>query len=456
MTRKRALLAGLITVPLALTACGGGGSDSAGGAGAGEAATVSYWLWDSAQAPGYQQCATAFHAKNPKITVKIVQKGWDDYWSGLTTGMVSGTAPDVFTDHLSKYTDFFTKHQILPLDDLIKKDNVDLGIYQPGLAALWVGSDGKRYGTPKDWDTIGVFYNKKLTDGADLTPAQMGALAWNPTDGGTYEKAIAHLTIDKSGKRGDEAGFDKNNVKVYGLWLDGSGSGFGQTQWAMYALSNGWTATDKNPWGTHYNYDSPKLQETIKWWKSLIDKGYMPSLKNSTGLTGLTQLAAGKVALVTEGDWNTGSAFANKSANFIPAVAPTPVGPTGKRASVFNGLGDSIYAGTKNKDAAWQWVKYLASADCQNAVGAKGVIFPAIPSATDASSKAFAAKGVDVTAFTVHLKDKTTVLPWITAHAADIDGIMKPAMDAVLGGQADVSSLTAANTQVNALFTSGG
>jgi multiple sugar transport system substrate-binding protein len=207
--------------------------------------------------------------------------------------------------------------------------------------------------------------------------------------------------------------------------------------------------------GNHYNYDSPKFQETIKWWKSLIDKGYMPSLKNSTGLDGLTQLAAGKVAMVTSGDWNTGAAFANKSASFVPAVAPTPVGPTGQRASMFNGLADSIYAGTKHKEAAWQWVKYLASPACQNVVGTKGVVFPAVPAASDAAAKAFAAKGADVTAFTMQVKDKTTVLPWITAHAADIDAIMKPAMDAVMGGQADVSSLTKANNAVNALFSGG-
>ena len=46
-------------------------------------------------------------------------------------------------------------------------------------------------------------------------------MTWNPTDGGTYEKTIAHLTVDKNGKRGDEPGFDKTKVEVYGLGLDG-------------------------------------------------------------------------------------------------------------------------------------------------------------------------------------------------------------------------------------------
>src|SRR5690349_692447 len=207
MRMRFALITALFALPLAVSACSGE-STTDGDAASGE---VSYWLWDANQQPAYQQCATDFTAKNPKITVKISQKRWDDYWSAITTGMVSGTAPDVFTDHLSKYTDFFTKHQVLPLDELVARDNVSTSTFEAGLAELWVGSDGKRYGLPKDWDTIGVFHNKKLTDAAGLTPEQLGTLAWNPTDGGTYEKAIAHLTVDKSGKRGDEAGFDKAN-----------------------------------------------------------------------------------------------------------------------------------------------------------------------------------------------------------------------------------------------------
>ncbi len=40
----------------------------------------------------------------------------------------------------------------------------------------------------------------------------------------------------------------------------------------------------------------------------------------------------------------------------------------------------------------------------------------------------------------------------INANAAKVDGIMKPAMDAVVSGKAKAGSLTQANDQVNALF----
>jgi multiple sugar transport system substrate-binding protein len=450
MNRKMRVLSGIAFIPLAITACGGGGSGDAE-AGGKAAGTVNYWLWDANQQPAYEQCATDFHTQNPEITVKITQKGWDDYWTGITTGMVSGTAPDVFTDHLAKFPDYMNKKQILPLDDLIKRDNVDTGIYEPGLAELWVGNDGQRYGLPKDWDTIALFYNKKLTDDAGITAAQMGELAWNPTDGGTYEKAIAHLTVDKNGKRGDEAGFDKANVKTYGLWMENSGRSSGQTQWSMYTATNGWQFTDKNPWGTKYNYGDPKFIETIKWWKSLADKGYMPSFKAQTGAAWNDQLSAGKVAMATNGSWMIGSVFGAKG--ITPAVAPTPIGPNGKRASMFNGLSDSIYAGTKNKEASWEWVKYLGSAACQDVVGKAGVVFPAIHTSVPLAEATFKEKGIDVGAFTIHLKEKTTFLFPITDHAADIEAIMQPVMDAAMDGSVDDAALVTANNQVNQLFT---
>jgi ABC-type glycerol-3-phosphate transport system substrate-binding protein len=56
--------------------------------------------------PSYRACAEAFEKQNPDIKIKITQTGWFDYWTALSTAFVSGTAPDVFWDHLSRYPDF--------------------------------------------------------------------------------------------------------------------------------------------------------------------------------------------------------------------------------------------------------------------------------------------------------------------------------------------------------------
>jgi len=450
-TRRQALV-GLAGISIAATvaACSSSTPAASTSSASGE---VTYWLWDSNQQPVYQKVADAFHAANPNITVKITQYSWDDYWTNVTNGFVAGTAPDVFTNHLSKYPEFVTQGQLMALDDALKADGVKTDIYQKGLADLWVGQDGKRYGLPKDFDTISIFYNKDLVKAAGVAEADLANLTWNPTDGGTYEKTIAHLTLDSNGKRGDEAGFDKSKVKVYGLGLDGgSGGGNGQTQWSMYTGTTSWTFTDKNPWGTHYNYDKPEFQNTMAWMRSLIEKGYMPTIESITGQSSADIFGASKYAMITNGSWMINQMFGYKGIN--TGLAPVPTGPNGKRSSMYNGLADSVWAGSKNQAAAVKWVEYLGSAAAQDIVGASGVVFPAIPSGTDAAGSAFGAKNIDVnSSFLVHIKNGTTFLFPITDHASQVTGIMQPAVDAVFTGKAKADSLTAANTQVNALFS---
>lgn len=459
MRRKTlSLIAVLAAFPLVVSACGGSGDAGSTPAATGDAAAadvsgdIKYWLWDSNQQPAYQQCADDFMAANTGVTVTIEQYGWDDYWEKIRTGMVAGTAPDVFTDHLAFFPEFVNTEQLLGYNDLIARDGVDTGIYQEGLTELWKSQAGETYGLPKDFDTVAFFYNKQMTDEAGLTAEQLASLDWNPTDGGTFEKTIAHLTVDKNGVRGDEPGFDKDKVAVYGLWMENSGGGDGQTQWSMFTGANGWKSTNALTWGTEYNYDKPEFQDTIGWWRSLSEKGYMPTFEKQVGISWADQLAAGKTATASNGSWMIGSVFGSKSDTFEPAVFPTPVGPSGQRSSMFNGLADSIYVGTKNPEASWAWVKYMASPACQNVVGEAGVVFPAIPEATDKAAAAFAAKGANVDAFLVHVNEGTTFLFPITDFKSEVNAIMTPAMEAVMSFKAEPSSLTEANAKVNALF----
>ena len=167
---------------------------SCGGKKAGKEVTIRYQLWDSAQLPAYQAAADKFMEKNPGIKISIVQLGWDDYWTGLQTEMIGGTAGDVFTDHLAKYMDFASKNQLVDLTPYIKRDNVDTSIYMNDLEKLWQSQDGKTYGLPKDWDTICIIYNKHLTDNAGVKHEELNNLTWNPTDGGSFEKMIKSST----------------------------------------------------------------------------------------------------------------------------------------------------------------------------------------------------------------------------------------------------------------------
>ncbi|NJP75531.1 extracellular solute-binding protein, partial [Streptomyces sp. C1-2] len=177
--------------------------------------TLDYWLWDDKQLPAYQECADAFHKANPDITVKITQTAWAQYWQNLTTQLTSGDAPDVWTNQSSYYPQFATSNQLLDLQPLIERDKVDLSAYQDGLADVWA-KDGKRYGLPKDWDTMALVYNTTMLEKQGLKKAELDKLTWNPSDGGTLERAIARSTLDTKGRNGLDPDFDRKHIKVYG------------------------------------------------------------------------------------------------------------------------------------------------------------------------------------------------------------------------------------------------
>ncbi|HEY8471208.1 MAG TPA: sugar ABC transporter substrate-binding protein [Natronosporangium sp.] len=436
----------MIAACLALTACGGDDADEGG-------VTLQYALWEAAQLPAYEECAAAFTAQHPDITVEIQQQGWDDYWNMIVTGLVSGEAPDVFTNHLSRYPEFAANNQILPINEFVERDGVDLDQYFPGLADLWVDPNGDRYGLPKDWDTIAVFYNEDMVAEAGLSEEDLWTMEWNPDDGGSFEDVIARLTVDANGVRGDEPGFDPNNVEVYGLGLQNAGgNGHGQQHWAHYAVSNGFQYTNQEVWGTEYYYDDPRFVETISWHRSLIEKGYMNTLEEAlSGVGGIESFGAGRFAMLTDGSWTTRSYYGLEGVNV--GLAPVPIGPTGQRASMFNGLADSIFAGTDHVEEAWEWVKFLASRECQDIVGEHAVVFPAIQESTAIATEQYEANGIDASAFTVHVEEDTTFLFPITEHASEIYSILEPTMDSIYSFQADPEqALSEANAQINALF----
>jgi multiple sugar transport system substrate-binding protein len=413
------------------------------------ATEINYWLWDALQLPAYQAAAAAFEKANPDIKVKITQTAWGDYWTTLSTGFVSGTAPDVFTDHLSRYPEFLANDLLVDIGPLIKKDKVPIDVYLGGLYDLW-GKGGKQYGLPKDWDTIALIYNKAMLEKAGVDPKELNDLTWNPKDGGTFGQLIAKLSVDEAGNNGLAANFNPKKVKQYGLLIDGAPDGFGQVEWSHFAVSNGFKFHD-GPWAKGFHYDDPKLAETFKWIVDMMKKGFIVPAKDSRQLGANGFFAAGKGAMALTGSWTINWYMDN--AKFDKGFAPLPKGPDGRK-SMFNGLADSIWVGSKHKDEAWKWVKFLGSEEGQKIIAGYGVVFPAIKSDAELAEQVMSKKGVDASAFLAEATDPhgTFLFP-IADHAADVLRTTKIGLDAILLNGADpTSTFKKINSEVNALF----
>ncbi|MDM4762875.1 extracellular solute-binding protein [Galbitalea sp. SE-J8] len=153
--------------------------------------------------------------------------------------------------------------------------------------------------------------------------------------------------------------------------------------------------------------------------------------------------------MITQGSWN---ARAIASAGGFPVgIAPTPIGPTGSRATVTTALGDSVWAGTKHPEEAKRLVAFLATPECQDLVAKQARVFPALRGSSELAAAAFADQGVDVSAFTVQQQEGTAVPSPVVLGWTRLQEIMGPTMDAFLAG-ADPDTFEKANRQVDAIF----
>jgi multiple sugar transport system substrate-binding protein len=411
---------------------------------------IRYSLWDAVQQPAYEECAAVFEVEQPNIDVVIEQFGWNDYWAGIEAGFVNGTAPDVFTNHLAKYPELVAGGRLVDIQPLVERDQMPTDIYIGNLTELWM-RDSKRYGLPKDWDTIAVVYNVKMLEDADIDPVIMGDWTWNAQDGGSFGETIAALTLDENGNNGLSPNFDKTKVIQYGFIPESSGGFAGQSAWSHWAVSNGF-AFNNDLWGDEYYYDDPRLIETMQWFADLnLVYGFAPPYSDIASLGSVAMFQAGQGAMTTNGSWQINNFVENSP--FEVGFGLLPIGPEGRK-SMFNGLSDSIWVGTQHPEEAWEWLKFAASPACETIVGKWMVAFPATPEGTEITLQQLAAQGIDVSAFTFQALDpEGTFLFPLTDYGADIAAIMGPTMDSImLGERTAKEALTEANAAVNALF----
>lgn len=425
--RRLIPLLAVASLALPMAACSPSPSASGAGASASASGTVNWWTWDEKQAESYKQCLPEFEKQNPGVTVKISQYAVDDYFTKLTAGFVAGTAPDAFQNSVQFFDAYARQGQLEPLDDYIKQDNYDLGDFNVGVSA-WKYTDGKQYGLPLDWAASAIYYNEDLVKKAGLKDSDIQNLDWSTADGGTFDKVVAHLTIDSNGIRGDQPGFDKAHVATYGSGLLGTNDFIGQTTWDSFVTTAGWTRGDKDAWPTKFNYDDPTFIKTMDYMRSLSDRGFAPKPGEFT-IGDTEQLASGKVALTTGGSWSA-TTFA-KLPGVSVGMAPTVKGPDGKRSGMSNSNGNQIYAGSKNKAAAWKWISFMGSEKCQTEASThSGSFFPSIPGAMDAFAASQKTQGVDLQVFVDAAKNKEIYPAGPYANGSEMGTTLQPMFEA--------------------------
>ncbi|MCH6161621.1 ABC transporter substrate-binding protein [Streptomyces marispadix] len=342
--RRRTLLAGaLAAAPVAAgaaTGCTAGGAASAQGAGG--RVTISYGMWDPLQVAGMEKIIKAFEAEHPKISVKIQVTPFTSYWTTLKTAMRGGSAPDVFWMNAVNLRLYASEGVLEPLDPYIERDGFDMGVHPPELLRMYTHG-GTRYAMPKDFDTIGLWYNKELFDKAGINYPDE-SWTWD-----TVRDAAAELTDPRSGVHGIAAEMSRQ-----------------YTYYNTIAQAGGYVLRDGRS-----GFADPRTIDGLRFWTDLIDRGRSPSQSAMTDTRGRQLYLSERVAMNYDLSAMASQMYAEPAIKDHGGVAVLPKGR--ERATTIHGLAAAISGKSPNTEAAWQFVKFLGSRKAAEIQAREGV-----------------------------------------------------------------------------------
>ncbi len=401
-------------------------SASAGGA----TTTVTVRLWDEQVQKAYDASFAEFHKQNPDITVKTVLVPWADYFTKLRTDVSGGNADDIFMMNGSYLQPYVTSGSLLEIGADFASEKAD---WVPAAVDQYT-RDGKLWGVPQLTDGgIAMYYNKKLLADAGVTPEQLTGLTWAPGGGSadTLLPLLKKLTVDASGKRGDQSGFNGAKPKQWGY----SAAQDLQGIYYNFIGSNGGQFQDDSG---KFVFASPESAEAFQYIVDLINKYKVSPAASNTNDNGdftRDQFLQGKIALFQSGVYNLKNV--SDGAKFDWGIAPMPAGPKGA-VSVVNSVIVAGNAKSKNLDATKKVLQWMGSTDGAKFIGSSGAAMPAVISAQSAFNDYWKGKNVDPSQFAAQGK-----LPSISAPAGENYGAAfnawKPTFDEIFLGRTPVT-----------------
>jgi len=165
---KRAVLAGIAALTLAMTGCAGssGSSSAQSGSGSSSAGPVTIQFWHAQtqiDATVMQQLVAAFNASHPNIVVQASSGGTStgDLLPKVTTAIAAGTYPDVAYIYGSYAANIAQSGKTVNLANRINEPGFGWNNFYPASRQI-VSPGGKVIGFPALIDNLSVIYNKKL------------------------------------------------------------------------------------------------------------------------------------------------------------------------------------------------------------------------------------------------------------------------------------------------------
>lgn len=361
----------------------------------------------------YTDSIERFKAVCPDVTVDY-QPIPDKFQDKLKAMMAGGTAPDVFYVDDQLMTAFAPSGQLLALDDFMTQAGVSRGDFIPALLTIFT-QDGKTYGLPKDWGTLGLVYLPEAFQAAGIA---------EPTESWTWnDMRTAAQKIAATGKYG------------------GFCMGADWARFAPFVFSNGGAFTSAD--NKTATLDTPEVKTMAQFVADMFtEKSLVRSADVGAGWCGE---AIGKklVGMTTEGGWMV-NFMKTTYADVQWKAIEIPSGPTTRADVIFtNAIG--VNAATKYPIASAAFTIFLTGEANQGEIVKTGFAYSTHPSqaglVVDPNDKAISSGG---------LLPDTRVGYW-GLYSGKVNDVVSKALDRIfLGDQTVDQSFTQAQTEAQA------
>ncbi|MCL6589806.1 MAG: sugar ABC transporter substrate-binding protein [Firmicutes bacterium] len=309
-----------------------------------KATTITYGRWASMEeAENFKKLIATFEKANPDIKVQAEFLPWNAYWDKLKTTIMSGEAYDVISfSHLNS-APYVSKEALYDMSKLegAKQLLKEMPVNVQGTVIY----KGKIYGMPVGIGVRAFVYNKDLFEEAGVP----------------YLDQNKPLTWDEFMVIGEKLTKTDANGKVIQY-----ASNFHTGQmWEACVVQAGGKLLDNNTRPTKVTINTPEGIAGLTFFTNLLKKKInVPFSDQWNGPWGSPDSALNtrKVAIIQTGPWSLSSIIENKI-NF--ATCPCFMGNTKKRATFGYTNFLSISKNSKKAQAAWQFIKWCASAKGQ-------------------------------------------------------------------------------------------
>ena len=377
--------AALMVLALAVGACTSAGSSAgaptqgptqAGPTGQATAAQTSELTFIFAANPDEaktrQKVIDAFAALNPDIKITTQRYG-DDSVQQILTACAGGACPDVLMTFEIFYPALAERGIYADLTPFIEADSDFKASVMPDYPKDLVNAflyDGKQIALPEQFAGMWLFYNKKLFADAGVEPPPAD---WND----------ASWTFDKFLDAAKKLTKGSGDTAQYGF-VDGWAPFLSQT---LFAMNNGvaWFDPPVNPTTTNMRDDRFVAGLQVYADLACVQK-VAPAADQAASLSATDLFTSGRAGMMLGGHFLWPTLVNAKDLDFDVGVLPVgPAGSTPKSDIGTTGIG--ISEASKNKDAAWRFVKFFTGPEGQKIIAESGLFVPVLKSV--ASSESF-------------------------------------------------------------------